>query len=122
MKPEDYLHIALCDGLSGISYWGFDIKYSNSQYEKEAEYYRGKRMSPCYEDVLVRIIENGGKIKFVDIEGEGAYSVTLTQQMLHDNMKYVPQEVLKHIESEDYDAEDTNKFLQSILFKEVIFG
>lgn len=120
MTPEEYLHTALCDGLNEVRHWGFTTRYNNSQYELEADYFRAKRMTPCYEDVLMRIIENGGKIKFVDLEGD--MTTSLDKEKLHENIKYVPERVLNNIKNEDYDAEDADIFLQCILFKEITFG
>jgi hypothetical protein len=120
MTPEEYLHTAFCNGLQEVRYWGFKIRYVNKEYDLAADYYRSRHMMPCYEDVLMRILECGGRIKFVDLEGD--MSTSLTKEKLHENFKYVPQRVIDNMNNEHDDAEDADIFLQCILFKEITFG
>ena len=65
----------LCNGAVGyLASSGVEMEYSDEDYKKHRE------KGDCYEDVLMKIINSGGKLEFVDTEGDE--SKTLTAQSL----------------------------------------
>lgn len=110
----------LCNG--GIGYLGsseIDMEYSR-------EHYKGvKKEGDNYEDVLLKIINSGGKLEFVDIDG-GEYSKTLTKESLKQALtniedKHFCKLVLESLNDES-DAETGYCIIQFILYGSIIFG
>lgn len=110
----------LCNG--GISY----LASLEVELEYSPEHYKGaKKEGDCYEDVLLKIINSGGKLEFVDQDG-GEFSKTLTKESLKQALTNVEdkqfcQLVLDSL-NEQSDAETGYNLIQFILYGELIFG
>jgi len=109
----------LCNGAIGfLEQSGVEMTYSDQDYKKT------RVKGDCYEDVLLKILNSGGKLEFIDNEGDE--SKTLTDEVL--------TKALTNIENQDFadyvitllkeegDAETGLCVLQFILYDEVIFG
>lgn len=85
---------------------------------------RAKLKEPCAEDVLMQILRDGKTIKIVDEEGEGEYTRDISLEMIYENAKLVRlDDALAIIPEEgNYDIENCDRVLQTLLFKEVVFG
>lgn len=121
-EAEEYFHNALCNGLGYFSGYGI-ILNPGKEYDK-AKVVLGltNDHDPCYEDILLQILKNGDSISFVDEECDGEYSCNLTLAMVHERMSLVPFEHLSNMINEEDDAETADVILQTLLYKEVIFG
>lgn len=110
----------LCNG--GLDYLrssDVEMNYSPQDYKK------AKQSGDCYEDVLLRIINNGDKLEFVDMDGD-EYSKTLTKELVEQSLTNVEdnhfcQLVLESL-NEQSDAETGYNLIQFILYGKLIFG
>lgn len=110
----------LCNG--GIGYLAsseVEIEYLQEEYKKV------KSDGDCYEDVLLKIINSGGKLFFIDTDG-GEFSRTLSKESLTEALTNIEdlhfcQLVLESL-NEQSDAETGYNLIQFILYDNLIFG
>lgn len=109
----------LCNG--GISMLDFlTVDYSQEHYNKV------KSEGDCFEDVLYKILEDGGKLKFIDDEYDGDYDKDLTMDLIEirlseiDNSDFI-EAVLVSLRGES-DALTGYELIQWFLYRESIFG
>jgi hypothetical protein len=119
-KPIEYLKTAISEGWFNIWAWGFTIEYNIAEYEAAVTQYRGDSYVPSHEEVLTKIMEMGGKLYFKDWEGRLSKSLDLSG--LTEAIENVPSQVIESFDSDSYDADTTNEFLQYVLFNKKIFA
>jgi hypothetical protein len=117
-ESEDLFYISICNGGEYICGYGLDLDYSDSDYEKA----KSKLESPCYEDVLMQILRDGGELKLVDDEYDGEYNRSITLKDVHDKVQETPIEHLMDAINENDDACTADVILQTVFYGEVIFG
>jgi hypothetical protein len=122
-EKEEIFFNAMCNGLSNVSYWEFEIDYNSEDYQsaKESLLNNGKS-SVCYEEVFMEMLKTGKSIDFVDLGCDGEYTKSLTMDMIHKNIEKTPMNNLFNVEQEQDDSFDADAILQSVLFEEIIFG
>ena len=120
----NFLHSALCNGgLSELQYSGIELDYLATEYDKAKKDLKSKGESPCYEDVLIQILNNGGELIFKDVECNDTYTNSITLQKVYDNVSKAPQNTLLDYLNENDDAESGYLLIQAILYDgEIIFG
>lgn len=124
-EAEEYFYNALCNGASYIQGSGVDIDA-----EKEDEYQAAKEKlmelqqddRPCIEDVWMQLLRMGNKLQMTDIEGDGAYTRTITLQDVHERVEKTPINHLTDMINEQDDATTADVILQTVFLQEVIFG
>lgn len=119
-ESEDIFYNSLCNGLSVISNWGFDISYSDKHYKEAKFHLIEEKGGLCYEDILMQLLKMGNSIEFIDIE-QGTDSKTLTLKMIHENVSKAPIHNISNIINEYDDAEDADVILQFVIFGEVVY-
>jgi hypothetical protein len=122
-ESEEYFYNAMCNGLSELRYYGLGLTYDRTVYTEAKE--RLKQQSTndvCLEDVLMEILRSGKSFMIEDIEGEGENDVAVNLEMVHDRMSLVPPERILNMIHEVDDAIDADVILQTILYKDIIFG
>jgi hypothetical protein len=115
-ESENLFLDAMCNALGYISGYGLELYFDNTEYKK----YRKEGM--CYEDVLLEILRNGGKLTLIDNECEGEYTKSITIQDVHDKVQDTPIKHLMDAINEHGDADTSDVILQSVFYGEVIFG
>jgi hypothetical protein len=122
-EKEEIFFNAMCNGLSNVSYWEFEIDYNSEDYQsaKESLLNNGKS-SVCYEEVFMEMLKSGKSIEFVDLGCDGEYTKSLTMDMIHKNIEKTPMNNLFNVAQEQDDSFDADAILQSVLFEEIIFG
>ena len=122
-EKEEIFFNAMCNGLSNVSYWEFEIDYNSEDYQsaKESLLNNGKS-SVCYEEVFMEMLKTGKSIDFVDLGCDGEYTKSLTMDMIHKNIEKTPMNNLFNVAQEQDDSFDADAILQSVLFEEIIFG
>lgn len=122
-EKEEIFFNAMCNGLSNVSYWEFEIDYNSEDYQsaKESLLNNGKS-SVCYEEVFMEMLKTGKSIDFVDLGCDGEYTKSLTMDMIHKNIDKTPMNNLFNVAQEQDDSFDADAILQSVLFEEIIFG
>ena len=117
----DIFHSALCNGLSYFSGYGCEITYKKSDYKRAKEKLI-VTSTPCYEDVLVQILKDGGLLTLKDIEGDGLMTTSIKIEDVYDRVAKTPIKFLLQMIEEQDDAETADVILQTVFFEDIIFG
>ena len=118
-ESENIFYHALCNGLGTIeSYYGLELDYEASDYS----YAKKKLIIGCYEDILMQILKDGGRLTLVDIEGDGDNNSTINMQDVHERVQNTPSVHLMNMIEENDDSETSDVILQTVFFSKVIFG
>ena len=116
----DIFHTSLCNvyGTGYFNGYGLEFIWDEDEYKKAKE----KLQSPCFEDVILQIIKDGGTLGVLDHECDGEYNAHINEAIILDRMDQVPPQRLLNIINEEDDADDADAVLQTLLYGEVIFG
>jgi len=118
-KSEEFFYNALCNGLAHIGDYGLEVDFDQKAYDKA----RKKLEGPCYEDVLMQLLRDGGEIIFVDVEGDGEHTTTISIKDVHEKVQKTPFSHLDDMINENDDSVTADVIIQSVLFDgEIIFG
>lgn len=122
-EAEDLFYNSLCNGLNELSYYGLQLSFFDADYEAAAKKLKDKATSTvCYEDVLMQILRDGKKLSVIDHEMGGDYSVSIDLNDVHERVALTPIRHLMDAINENDDAITADCILQSVFFKEVVFG
>lgn len=116
----EYFHNALCNavGTGYIKSHGIELQYNNKAYQIAKE----KLTNPCYEDVLIQILKDGGTLTMKDIENDGDMTKSITIKDVYEKVQLTPFNHLSDMINETDDAETADVILQTVFYGEVIFG
>tara|TARA_R110000787_G_scaffold144143_4_gene257847 strand:- start:80 stop:457 length:378 start_codon:yes stop_codon:yes gene_type:complete len=117
-ESEDLFYISICNGGEYICGYGLELDFTKSDYEKA----KSKLKSPCYEDVLMQILRDGGELKLIDHEYDGEYNKSITLKDVHNKVQDTPLEQLMDAINETDDAYTADVILQTVFYGELIFG
>jgi hypothetical protein len=123
-EAEDIFYNSLCNAV-GTGYmegYGLRLQADRSQYKNSREHLERLGKDTCYEDVLMQILRDGGSLTFVDIEGDGDMTRSITMKEVHERVEKIPISNLCNIHEETDDAADADIVLQTVFYEEVIFG
>ena len=122
-KSEEFFHNALCNGLDYFSSNGVTLDLNEKNYQKAKKTLaENGNCAPCYEDVMMQMLRNGDTLDFTDEECEGEYSCKLTLKQVHENVTLTPINHLMNMITENDDAETADVIIQTVLYKDIIFG
>lgn len=121
-ESEEFFYNSLCNALDYIQGYGIVLKTKQDQYEVAKQALKNKGDTPCYEDVLMEILRQNGKLKLKDIEGEGAMDAEITLADVHERVQQTPLTHLVAMINETDDAETADAIIQTTFYKEIIFG
>lgn len=114
---------SLCNGLNELSYYGLQLSFFDADYTKAAKKLKETATDTvCYEDVLMQILRDGKKLSVIDNENGGDYSVSIDLNDVHERVALTPIRHLMDAINENDDAITADCILQSVFFKEVVFG
>lgn len=117
-ESEEYFFNALCNGLAYVTNYGLGLDYEEKEYTEA----RGKLTNPCYEEALMQMLRDGGRLTMVDVEGEGDMTRSICLQDIHERVQHTPLPHLTNMIQENDDAETADVILQQVFFSEIIFG
>jgi hypothetical protein len=117
-ESETYFHNALCNGLGYIQNYGVYLDYYKQEYEQA----KAKLALPCYEDILMQILKDGGTLTLVDEEGDGDMTQSINLQDVHERVQNTPLHALTDMIEENDDADTADIILQTVFYNEIIFG
>ena len=117
-ESEEYFYNALCNGLDYFQGYGFDLDFNEDQYYKARE----KLKSPCFEDVLMQLLRDGGQLIFKDVENEGDMTRIVTLKDIHERVQNAPIKTLIEMADQEDDADTADIILQTVLFNEILLG
>lgn len=123
-ESENIFYDALCNavGTGWMSGYGLELTFVKSQYKQSRENLVIERNTqPCYEDVLLRILQDGGTLTFIDHESDGERT-DITLKEVHERVSEVPARNLINIETENDDAIDADVVIQTVFFGEIVYG
>ena len=117
-ESENYFYNSLCNGLGEMGGYGLSLDYNTKEYQSAKE----KLESPCFEDVLMQILRDGGSITLVDEECEGEYTKSITMKDVHERVAKTPIKHLTDAITENDDAITADVIIQTVFFEDIIFG
>ena len=117
-ESENYFYNSLCNGLGEMGGYGLSLDYNTKEYQSAQE----KLESPCFEDVLMQILRDGGSITLVDEECEGEYTKSITMKDVHERVAKTPIKHLTDAITENDDAITADVIIQTVFFEDIIFG
>jgi hypothetical protein len=123
-EQADYIfHIALCNEGGCLSSYGIELDYSQPSYKASKEALLTEQKESCYEDVLLRMLQDGGTLTAKDIEGEGSETETVSISKIREAIRnVVPMENIINIIQEEDDAGDADVILQYCFWGKMIFS
>lgn len=115
---------SLCNVYDSGWFSGYGLKFEcdDKAYDAARKKLKDAGVSPCIEDVYLQIVKDGGELKVVDMEGEGENNGSFTLQKIVDNISTTPFDHMADYLNEQDDITTADVILQSILYREVIFG
>jgi hypothetical protein len=123
-EAENIFHSALCNGLGYVGGYGLQLDFDDKDYEKAKKTL--KKTSPketiCYEDVLVQILREGGELTMIDIECDGEYTSSIKMEDVYERLPLTPTRFLMDMINEEDDAGTADCIIQSVFFKDIVFG
>lgn len=118
-EPENYFFNSLCNALS----------YVESGYDLELVYHpidyvhaQLKLKNPSYEEILIQILKDGGKLTMKDKGCDGEYTRAIILDDVHERVQNTMFNHLMNMINENDDAETGDVIIQQVFFNEVIFG
>jgi hypothetical protein len=117
-ESEEYFYNALCNGLGYMGGYGLSVDFSTNEYKAAKE----KLTNPCYEDVLMQMLRDGGTLTLVDEECDGEYTRTIALKEVHERVQNTDIRHLMDMIKENDDAITADVIIQTVFFNEVIFG
>ena len=123
-ESEEIFYNSLCNGLGYMGGYGLELEYSESDYKAAKEKLKAydPEVSVCFEDVLMRILKDGGSLTMNDIECEGEYTRSISLAEVHERVQQTPFKFLIQIHEEQDDAETADVVIQTVFFEEIVFG
>ncbi len=128
-ESEGYFFNAMCNGLDWLGGYGLFIDYSTEDKNKAKAFLKEKNTNKgnsesmiCREDILMQILRGGGKLTFVDEECDGEYTKSISLIDVHERVGLTDSEHLLDMKDKNDDVITADCILQSVIYKEVIFG
>lgn len=113
-ESEQFFLTALCNLGYVCSGYDLTLVYNHDRYNKV------RQPGDCFEDVLLRILKDGGKLGLHDNEGEETTCIVLGD--VHDKVQTMPAQRIINFAEETGDAEDDDVLIQTVFYGEVIYG
>lgn len=124
-KSEELFLNALCNAVGSGYMQGYGLRFGTerpSEYTLAKESLIAKAINPCTEDVWMEALRLGFKLKFFDEEGDGDNDSVITLEDVHERVAKTPLEHLFAMIGEQDDVVTADVMVQTVFFREVIFG
>jgi hypothetical protein len=122
-EAEEIFFNAMCNGLGYVtSGYDLELDFNDKEYQTAAAKLKAEGASPCFEDVLMQVLRDGGSITLEDIGCEGEYTKSITLADVHERVALTPTSHLMDMINENDDACTADVVLQTVFFEEVVFG
>jgi hypothetical protein len=119
-ESEKIFYNSLCNGHE-IAYYGLQMQYDDDEYQKAKEVLKDKGESPCLEDVWMEMLRQGYTLTLFD-EENGMDPSTITLSDVHERVQLTQVDHLLDAINEHDDGITADVVLQTVFYKEVIFG
>jgi hypothetical protein len=124
-ESEEIFYNSLCNavGTGWMSGYGLELTCDRSQYKSSREHLErlNPDSSPCYEDILMQVLRDGGELTMVDHESDDE-KTSITLKDVHERTSLTPATNLINITSENDDAIDADCVVQTVFFGEIVYG
>ena len=123
-ESEEIFYNSLCNavGTGWMSGYGLELTCAKAQYNAAKDnFIKESNSDPCYEDVLLQVLKDGGTLTFIDHESDGE-KTHITLKEVHERVSEVPARNLINIDTENDDAIDADVVIQTVFFGEVVYG
>ena len=124
-ESEEIFYSSLCNavGTGWMSGYGLELTCDRSQYKSSREHLErlNPESSPCYEDILMQVLRDGGELTMVDHEGDDE-ETSITLKDVHERTSQTPATNLLNITTENDDAIDADCVIQTVFFGEIVYG
>ena len=117
-ESQEIFYNALCNGMGYIQGYGLEWNWNNEEYKIAKE----KLKSPCFEDVLMQILQDGGTLNLIDVEGGDDEMTSIDIDHVNDRVQHAPLEHLMDMINENDDACTADVILQHVFFEEIVYG
>lgn len=123
---ETLFYNSLCNaiGTNWMDGYGLELTCDRGQYKNCAEHL--KRINPntviCHEDILMQVLRDGGSLTFVDHDGDGEYTRSITLKDVHEKVQNIPESHLADALAENDDVITADVILQTVFFDHITFG
>lgn len=119
-ESETYFHNSLCNGHH-IAQYGLQIDYCLKEYKQAVKRLESPGYSPCLEDVWMEILKGGGTLTLID-EENGEEPSTITLADVHERVQETPIKHMMDAINEHDDGDTADVILQTVFYRDVIFG
>ena len=128
-EAEGIFYDALCNavGTGYIDGHGLEMTARNEDYNTAAKSLK-QFGNPAYEDVLMEVLRQGGELTLVDHESEGEYTRSIKLADVHTRLNECLADGSLEPGTawrsywEEGDAADADAIIQTVFYKEIIFG
>lgn len=121
-ESEEYFYNAMCNGLGYMGGYGLVLDFDKKQYDTAKEALVKESNGACYEDILMEILRLGGKLTFVDEEGDGDMTRSIDINDVHERVCKSPTSDILDMHDGTDDAGTADTILQTVFFEEIVFG
>ena len=119
-STDDLVNL-LSTAIYGCSYWCSGLDYDSNEYkEARKRLIENRNNEPCYEEVLVEMLENGKSIYWIDSEDDSRNELTL--EKLLNGIKLNAEERPSDCDLDSGDAITVDCIIQYALFNNVLYG
>ena len=119
---EDIFSSSLANGVGYLQGYGLELTWDDNEYKRAKDRVKGENGKAIIEDILMEILKDGGTLTFIDREGDGEYTSTITIKDVWEKVKTAPYRNIINIIDGNDDVDDADAILQTVFFGEVIFG
>lgn len=127
-ESEKHFHTALCDGLATLGMSDIQVDATQADYAMAKRSLKQKNTeagSPdliiCLEDVYLEILRMGKKLQVID-HGGGGEDCEIGIEEVHERVQKTQTNHLMAIINEEYDGINADAVLQTVFFKDIVFG
>lgn len=121
-EAENLFFDAMCNGLGELSYYDLEMDWDEYEY-RDARIKLAKaqpNVQQCFEDILMEMLRSGNTLWIVDQNDDERHPITL--ELVHERVQLTPTRHLMDAMNESGDATTADCILQSVIYKDVIFG
>jgi hypothetical protein len=121
-EAENHFYNAMCNGLGELSY--YDLEMDWDEYEYRDARLKLENAQPnvqqCFEDILMEMLRSGNTLWIVDQNDDERHPITL--DLIHERVQLTPIKHLMDALNERDDAITADCILQTVIYKDIIFG
>jgi hypothetical protein len=122
IESERIFFDALCGGMDYLPGYGLQLSYNPIDYNKAKEECLKEMPEPCREDIWLKMLKMGYSLTLIDGECDGEYTKSITIDDVYSRVNLAPVETIIEMLREEGDANTADTILQTVFFKEVVFG